>query len=150
MVWSIVGSFLHFLAAFGVCAMVLYELVFLTQTPSLTTAKNIQRADMIYGLSALLVVLMGFIRVYYFEKGPNYYFNNPFFWIKLTAFTGVGLLSIYPSIKFFQWSPLLKSKTAPLLTTQTYHILRTLLILEVIGLLVMMISASLMAKGVTF
>ena len=61
MVWSIVGSFLHFLAAFGVCAMVLYELVFLTQTPSLTTAKNIQRADMIYGLSALLVVLIGFI-----------------------------------------------------------------------------------------
>ena len=150
MVWSIVGSFLHFLAAFGVCAMVLYELVFLTQTPSLTTAKNIQRADMIYGLSALLVVLMGFIRVYYFEKGPDYYFNNPFFWIKLNAFAGVGLLSIYPSIKFFQWKPLLKSKTAPLLTTQPYHILRTLLILEVIGLLVMMISASLMAKGVTF
>ena len=130
--------------------MVLYELVFLSQTPSLTTAKNIQRADMIYGLSALLVVLMGFIRVYYFEKGPDYYFNNPFFWIKLNAFAGVGLLSIYPSIKFFQWKPLLKSKTAPLLTTQTYHILRTLLILEVIGLLVMMISASLMAKGVTF
>jgi putative membrane protein len=150
MIWSIVGSFLHFLAAFGVCAMVLYELVFLSQTPSLTTAKNIQRADMIYGLSALLVVLMGFIRVYYFEKGPDYYFNNPFFWIKLNAFAGVGLLSIYPSIKFFQWKPLLKSKTAPLLTTQTYHILRTLLILEVIGLLVMMISASLMAKGVAF
>jgi putative membrane protein len=150
MVWNIVGSFLHFLAAFGVCAMVLYELVFLTQTPSLTTAKNIQRADMIYGLSALLVVLMGFIRVYYFEKGPVYYFNNPFFWIKLTTFTGVGLLSIYPSIKFFQWNPLLKSKTAPILTTQTYHILRILLILEVIGLLVMMIAAALMAKGVTF
>ena len=150
MIWSIVGSFLHFLAVFGVCAMVVYELVFLTPTPSLTTAKNIQRADMIYGLSALLVVLMGFIRVYYFEKGPDYYFNNPFFWIKLNAFAGVGLLSIYPSIKFFQWKPLLKSKTAPLLTTQTYHILRTLLILEVIGLLVMMISASLMAKGVTF
>jgi putative membrane protein len=150
MVWSIVGSFLHFLAAFGVCAMVLYELVFLTQTPSLTTAKNIQRADMIYGLSALLVVLIGFIRVYYFEKGPDYYFNNPFFWIKLTAFTGVGLLSIYPSIKFFQWNPLLKSETAPRLTIQTYNILRTLLILEVIGLVVMMIAASMMAKGVTF
>jgi putative membrane protein len=150
MVWSIVGSFLHFLAAFGVCAMVLYELVFLTQTPSLTTAKNIQRADMIYGLSALLVVLMGFIRVYYVEKGPDYYFNNPFFWIKLTAFTGVGLLSIYPSIYFFQWNPLLKSETAPRLTIQTYNILRTLLILEVIGLVVMMIAASMMAKGVTF
>ena len=150
MVWSIVGSFLHFLAAFGVCAMVLYEFVFLTQTPSLTTAKNIQRADMIYGLSALLVVLMGFIRVYYVEKGPDYYFNNPFFWIKLTAFTGVGLLSIYPSIKFFQWNPLLKSETAPRLTIQSSNILRTLLILEVIGLVVMMIAASMMAKGVTF
>ena len=141
---------MHFLAAFGVCAKVLYELVFLTQTPSLTTAKNIQRADMIYGLSALLVVLMGFIRVYYFEKGPDYYFNNPFFWIKLTAFSGVGLLSIYPSIKFFQWNPLLKSETAPRLTIQTSNILRTLLILEVIGLVVMIIAASMMAKGVTF
>jgi len=101
MIWSIVGSFLHFLAVFGVCAMVVCELVFLTPTPSLTTAKKIQRADMIYGLIALLVVLMGFIRIYYFEKGPDYYFNNPFFWMKLTTFTGVGLLSIYPSIKFF-------------------------------------------------
>ena len=150
MVWSIVGSFLHFIAAFGVCAMVVYELVFLTPTPSITTAKNIQRADMIYGLSALLVVLMGFIRVYYFEKGPDYYFNNPFFWMKLIVFTGVGLLSIYPSIKFFQWNPLLKSETTPILTTQTSNILRTLLILEVIGLIVMMIAASLMAKGVNF
>ena len=150
MIWSIVGSFLHFIAAFGVCAMVVYELVFLTPTPSLTTAKNIQRADMIYGLSALLVVLMGFIRVYYFEKGPDYYFNNPFFWMKLIVFTGVGLLSIYPSIKFFQWNPLLKSETTPILTTQTSNILRTLLILEVIGLIVMMIAASLMAKGVNF
>ena len=141
---------MHFIAAFGVCAMVVYELVFLTPTPSLTTAKNIQRADMIYGLSALLVVLMGFIRVYYFEKGPDYYFNNPFFWMKLIVFTGVGLLSIYPSIKFFQWNPLLKSETTPILTTQTSNILRTLLILEVIGLIVMMIAASLMAKGVNF
>ena len=150
MIWSVVSSFLHYVFAFSVCAMVLYELIFLSQTPSLNTARNIQRADMIYGLSVLLVVLMGFIRIYCFEKGSDYYFNNLFFWIKLTAFAGVGLLSIYPSIKFFKWNPLLKSKTAPILTTQTYNIIKSLLILEVIGLVVMMISASLMAKGISF
>ena len=78
MVWSIVGSFLHFIAAFGVCAMVVYELVFLTPTPSLTTAKNIQRADMIYGLSALLVVLMGFIRFIILKKVQIIILTIPF------------------------------------------------------------------------
>ncbi|MAJ51114.1 MAG: hypothetical protein CMB82_05820 [Flammeovirgaceae bacterium] len=68
----------------------------MSQTPSITTEKNIQRVDLIYGLRALLVVLMRFIRVYYFEKSSDYYFNNPFFWIKLNAFAGVGLIHYTP------------------------------------------------------
>jgi putative membrane protein len=47
--------------------------------------------------------------VIYGVKGADYYLHNPWFWAKMAAFAGVGLLSVPPTIAFIRWR---KSATA--------------------------------------
>jgi hypothetical protein len=38
-----------------------------------------------------------------FEKGSAFYFGNPFFNAKMALFVLVGLVSIYPTVRFIKW-----------------------------------------------
>ena len=143
-------AFIHFVAAFGVVTTVMYELITFQRNLSQQDAKRILKADRIYGLSALMVLLVGFTRVYAFEKGSAFYFSSPFFHLKLTAFIIVGLLSIYPTIRFVKWREFLKENNPPEMTDKEYSRIYWLLRAEVIGLLIVMFSASMMAKGIWF
>ena len=71
---------------------------------SLAEIRRIQRVDLAYGISAGLLLLVGLLRVFFFEKGVNFYMNNPFFWVKMIAFLLVGLLSIDPTIRYIRWN----------------------------------------------
>ena len=94
---SIMAS-LHHLAAFTVAATLIYEFVAYRKGLGIEEARRIQRVDLAYGISAGLVVLVGLLRVFFFEKGANFYTHNPMFWIKMGLFVIIGLLSIYPTI----------------------------------------------------
>ena len=41
----------------------------MSRTPTLVEAKRLQRCDQWYGLCAVMVLIVGFLRVVYFEKG---------------------------------------------------------------------------------
>ena len=51
--------------------------------------------------------------MFYFEKGPGYYWHDGWFLLKFGAFVAAGLISIYPTLTFFPWNPALKAGTAP-------------------------------------
>jgi putative membrane protein len=42
-------------------------------------ARRIQRVDLAYGISAGLLLVFGLLRVFFFEKGVNFYIHSPFF-----------------------------------------------------------------------
>lgn len=150
MIWSSFFAFLHFVAAIGVVVMVIYERITFGSEISLQDAKRIQRADALYGLCSMLVVAIGFLRVFYFEKGSNFYFSNTFFWVKLGVFSIVGLLSIYPTIRFIKWRKFTKKGLQPEISASEFVKIQRLMNLEIIGLVIILISASLMAKGIGF
>ena len=58
-----------------------------------------------------MLLVVGLLRVYYFEKGAAFYFGNAFFIAKLALFIVVGLLSIYPTLEFSAWRKALKQAT---------------------------------------
>jgi putative membrane protein len=145
---SALFAFLHFVAAFTVFATVFYEWLTLSRTPTLAEALRLQRCDMWYGLAASAVVVVGLLRVFVFEKGSAFYAGNPFFWTKIGLFATVGLLSIYPTVQFLSWRKQTKTGAVPMLTEQQFSLLRTTLRLELVLLLGVMLSASLMARGV--
>ena len=63
-------AFGHFIAFFGLTSALTLQIALVKPFPDIETAKRIQRADRAYGLMAMLVLAFGFLRVFYFEKGP--------------------------------------------------------------------------------
>ena len=143
-------AFLHFLFALGLVVSISYEWVTFQKNISLTDAKRLQKADSLYGLSAIMVIIIGLLRVFYFEKGSDFYFLNTFFILKLVAFSIVGLLSIYPTIRFIKWNRYIKNDAPPEMSNKEYATILILLRLEMIGLIIILLTASLMARGLGF
>ncbi len=141
-------AFLHHLMAFTLVACVVYEFIAYRKGLSIEEVRRIQRADLIYGISAGLLLIVGVLRVLYFEKGPAYYTHNPFFWLKMNAFLVVGLLSIDPTIRYLRWNKTLKEGGVPEITEAEFKRTRLLLTLEVIGLAVILFAAAMMARGI--
>jgi putative membrane protein len=141
-------SFLHFVAVFGIVATIFLEWQTISRTPTLAEAKRIRVCDRWYGIFAVWILVVGFLRVFYFEKGQAFYFANPFFHAKLTLFILIGLLSIYPTIRFVKWRVPLKQGVPPTLDAKEYKWIVMALRAELLLLLGMVLCASLMARGV--
>lgn len=148
MITTAVMAFLHHLMAFALVACVVYEFIAYRKGLTMQEARRIQRADLIYGISAGLLLVVGVLRVIYFEKGPAFYTNNSFFWLKMNAFLVVGLLSIDPTIRYLRWSKTLKENRVPEIADGEFKRTRLLLTLEVIGLAVVLFAAAMMARGI--
>ena len=65
---------------------IIYEHITFRKDLSLAEARRIQMMDILYGISAGLLVIVGLLRVFYFEKGAAYYAQNWFFWTKMSGF----------------------------------------------------------------
>lgn len=141
-------AFLHHLLAFTLVACVVYEFIAYRRGLTIEEARRIQRADLLYGISAGLLLIVGLLRVFFFEKGPAYYSNNSFFWLKMVAFLIVGLLSIDPTIRYLRWNKTLKEGRLPEIPEREYKRTRLILSLEVIGLAVILFGAAMMARGI--
>jgi putative membrane protein len=148
MIASSLFAFLHFVAAFGIVATLVVEWLTFSKTPSLAEARRIQFADRWYGIFAGVILIVGFLRVYFFEKGSEFYFGSPFFMVKMALFAIAGLLSIYPTVKFIQWSKDTRQGRAPAIGEQEYARIALVLKIEMVLLLGIVLSASLMARGV--
>ena len=140
-------SYAHFLAFFAITTALVLQLTLISESISVEIAKRIQRADLAYGIFALLLLVFGFLRVFYFEKGADYYFSNVFFLLKLGLFVLVGLMSLYPTIIYRRWNSELKQNIAPDLSTQQVFLLRRIIHTELVGILVLLLCASMMARG---
>ena len=141
-------AFLHHVFAFTLVACLIYEFIAFRKGMSIEEARRIQRVDIAFGVSAGLLLVVGLLRVFLFEKGINFYINSPFFWVKLTAFVIVGLLSIDPTIRYIRWNKSLSENRAPEISESEYKRTRLILWLEVIGVLVILLAAPMMARGI--
>ena len=136
---------LHHIFAFTVTACLVYEFVAFRKGMTLEEARRIQRVDIAYGISAGLLLVVGLLRVFIFEKGVNFYIHSPFFWVKMAAFAFVGILSIDPTIRFIRWNKTLNENRAPEISADEYKRTRLLLHLELIGIVIILIAAPMMA-----
>lgn len=137
----------HFLAFFALAAALVLQLALITESTSAEVAKRIQRADRVAGLSAVLVLVFGLLRVFYFEKGSDYYFSNLFFQIKIGLFIVTALISVYPTIQYARWNRDSEQGIAPELTASAVKRLKSIIHWELVLIGGIVLCASLMAKG---
>ena len=127
---------------------IIYELVAFRKDLTLAEARRIQRMDIVYGVSAAIVLIVGLLRVFNYEKGAPFYAQNLFFWTKMAGFALVALLSIYPTVRFLSWIKSLAKNELPQLTDQEVSRIKLILRLEMVGIAIILLSAALMARGV--
>ncbi len=143
-------AFLHHLAAFTLAAALAVEFILIRGELNLGTARKLRLVDMVFGVSAGVVLVIGLLRVFYFEKGASYYFHSAPFIATLALFVIVGLLSIYPTVEFFSWSKSLKQGQLPALTERKIASIRSVIHWELAAVVVIILCAALMAKGVGY
>ncbi len=148
MIITALMAFLHHLMAFTLTACLVYEFVAFRKGMSIEEARRIQRVDLAYGISAGVLLVVGLLRVFFFEKGVNFYIHSPFFWVKMVTFAIVGLLSIDPTMRFIRWNPILKQDQAPAVSEAEFERTRRVLWLEMAGLVIILFSAAAMARGI--
>ena len=85
-------AFLHHLSAFTLVAALAVEFALVRDDLTLGSARKVLIADAVYGASAAILIVVGFLRVFYFEKGATYYFHTWTFIAKLTLFVVIGLV----------------------------------------------------------
>ncbi len=140
-------AFGHYLAFFALTAALVLELALISDRISVEVARRIRRADRVAGLAAVLLLAFGFLRVFYFEKGSEYYFANTYFQLKLALFVTAAAISVYPTLQFARWSSELGQGLAldlgPAMARRLKHVIHWELVL--IGAI--LICASLMARG---
>ena len=139
---------LHHICAFTLTACLIYEFIAYRKVLTVEEARRIQRVDLAFGISAGLLLIVGLLRVFFFEKGPNFYLHNPFFWIKMALFAIVGLLSIYPTVRYIKWNAILAENKSPQIPDDEFKRIRLLLWLEVAGIVMILFAAPAMARAI--
>ena len=143
-------AFLHHLAAFALVGALAVEWVLIRGELDARSGLRILIADAIYGASAGTVVVVGLLRVFFFEKGAAYYFHSIPFLLKLTLVVIAGLISIYPTIEFLSWRKSLNQGRAPVIEERTRRRLRQIIHAELAIVVAILLCAALMARSVGY
>lgn len=143
-------AFAHHIAAFALVAALTVEFVLIRGELTVQRARQLQFADLVLGVSASVVLVVGFLRVFYFEKGASYYFHSVPFIAKVTLFVIVGLLSIYPTVEFLSWKKHVKQGHAPVIAERKLRSIRAVIHGELTLTALLILGAVLMARGIGY
>jgi putative membrane protein len=145
---SAIFAFLHHLAAFTMVAALAVEFVLIRGELTLASARMIQRTDIVYGVAATILVVVGFLRVFYFEKGSAFYFSSGTFMAKISLFFLVALISLPPTLEFLKWRKATAQGQVPVLEPKRLARIRRLIHIELAGVVLILLFAALMARGI--
>lgn len=105
------------------------------------------KLDQGYGMTAGLLLAVGFLRVFYGDKGPDFYLSNPMFWTKIGTFALVGLLSVPPTLQLLRWRRQQKADAAFQVPAAEIANTRRFISAELVLLLLIPVFAATMARG---
>lgn len=143
-------AFLHHLAAFALVGALAAEFVLIRGELNGKTAARILAADAVYGASAGIVIVVGLLRVFYFEKGGEYYLHSIPFLLKFALVVVAGMLSMVPTREFLSWYKPLKQGQAPVMDENKRRLLQQILHIELVIVVAILLCAALMSRGVGY
>jgi putative membrane protein len=144
---STLFAFLHHLAAFTLVAALAVEFSLIRQELTLASARRLQVADMVLGIAAGLLLIVGLCRVFFFEKGSEYYFHSHAFLAKFSIFIVVGLLSVIPTVEFLSWNKPLRDGQVPEVGARQLRLITAIIHGELFAIVLILLFAAVMARG---
>jgi putative membrane protein len=110
-------------------------------------ASRLAVLDRSYGAAAGLLLMVGFLRVFYGAKGAAFYLENPVFWAKIAAIMLIAALSIPPTVKFLAWQRHARKEPGFRPPAADVRSVRRLIVAQGAVLLIIPLLAGLMARG---
>jgi putative membrane protein len=144
---STLFAFLHHVCAFTLVSAVAIEFMLIRQELTLWSARKLQATDRVLGIAAGALLIVGLLRVFYFEKGPDYYFHSHAFTAKFSIFVAIGLLSIIPTLEFLSWRKLLSDGQVPAITAKKRRLVTAVIHGELLSIVIILLCAAIMARG---
>jgi putative membrane protein len=144
---STLFAFLHHLCAFTLVSAVAIEFVLIRSELTLATARRLQVTDIVLGIAAGALLVIGMLRVFFFEKGASYYFHSHAFLTKFSLFIIIGLLSIIPTVEFLSWREALKAGQVPVIEARKKRLVTGVIHGELLAIVIILLCATIMARG---
>jgi putative membrane protein len=144
---STLFAFLHHVAAFTLASAVAVEFALIRGDLTLVTARRLQITDIVLGVAAGILLIVGLSRVFFFEKGSDYYFHSHAFTTKFSVFIAIGLLSIIPTLEFLSWNKPLRVGQVPTISARKLKLLTAVIHGELLSIAVILLCAAIMARG---
>jgi putative membrane protein len=146
--WSLAA--LHLLAvALGFWSVLTRGTAFKRLAAGLGEPRSVLIADNLWGMSALILLVTGGMRAFGgYEKGTDFYLQQPLFHLKMTLFVLILLLEIAPMVTLIKWRIALGRGVG--IVVSRSNMLARICHIEALLVLLMVIAATGMARGVTF
>ncbi len=144
---STLFAFLHHLFAFTLVAALAIEFTLIRQELTLASARRLQVTDLVLGIAAGALLIVGLLRVFFFEKGAAYYWHSHAFLTKFSLFVIVGLLSIIPTREFLSWGRAIRAGEVPVMETSRRKRVMMVIHLELAAVVIILMCAAIMARG---
>lgn len=144
---TVTFAFLHHLIFVALFVTLTIEMVLLRQPLTVESGRRLLVVDGAYGALAGAILVVGLLRVFFFEKGFAYYWASHAFLTKFGIFILVGILSIVPTMEFMRWRKTLKEGKVPDVAPDKIRRLRKIIHWELTGLALILFFAAWMAKG---
>jgi putative membrane protein len=144
---STLFAFLHHLCAFTLVAAIAIEFTLIRQELTLASARRLQVTDIVLGMAAGTLLVIGLLRVFFFEKGADYYWHSHAFLTKFGLFIVVGLLSIVPTMEFLSWREAIASGQVPVIDAAARKRVTMIIHIELAAIVVILLCAAIMARG---
>ena len=141
-------AYVHYLGIILCFGALIFENTILKQNLSKNETISIIIADVIYGIAGLAILITGILRVKYYGQGGEFYINNPIFWVKVSLYVVIGLISLYPTATYILWAIPLSKNKLPIISENLVKRFRLIITTELIGFAVIPFFATLMSRGI--
>ena len=147
---SALVAYVHYLGIILCFGALIFERITLKMNLSRSETISIIIADVIYGIAGLAILITGVLRVKYYGQGGGFYTSNPIFWVKISLFVVIGLISLYPTTTYILWAIPLRKNKLPVISENLVDRFKLIITTELIGFAVIPFFATLMARGIGF
>jgi putative membrane protein len=140
-------AYLHFISIFLLFGYLIVELVTIKGELDAAAIRRIARADIIYFLAAMLVLLTGMLRMGLGAKGPDYYLAWWPIYAKVATFFVIGVLSYFPTRTYIRWKRLLSEDSAFKVPPEEQRKVRRIIMVELHLAALIPVFAVIMSRG---
>jgi putative membrane protein len=140
-------AYLHYLSIVVLAGFLTAELIVCRPGLGPEQVRLLPRLDIVFFAGAILALVTGLLRLFFYAKGIGFYVPNPAFHTKMALYVVIAGISIVPTVRFIRWRRALETGGPPPDHRSVARV-RRLIHLE-LGLLALIpLMAVLMARGV--